>query len=209
MSKIGDTQCLCYIADASTQMGTPLDPTPCYTELQCVSEGMYSVGVTSSRTHSGHQPSTFRASLLSSRLLCILEQRLYFGAAAKDHRRRLGECSASTGIWYVRHAMVHRAPHQIGDMQVAKKERIAEMTDLPAPPAAAKSAAAQAAVDDILNGTGKGSGAEWLQREYFRLMIREATLKQQHESNLRTRRVKRTVTHSNEQRNSCQNKSTE
>lgn len=33
------------------------------------------------------------------------------------------------------------------------------------------------AVDDLLNGTGTGSKEEWLQREYIRLMRREASYK--------------------------------
>ena len=34
----------------------------------------------------------------------------------------------------------------------------------------------QAAVDDILHGTSVDTGTEWLQREYMRMMRREATL---------------------------------
>lgn len=43
----------------------------------------------------------------------------------------------------------------------------------------------QAAVDDILNGTAVNSACEWLQREYIRLMRREARMKQECESKLK------------------------
>lgn len=42
----------------------------------------------------------------------------------------------------------------------------------------------QAAVDDILNGTSINSESEWLQREYARLMRREARMRQECESKL-------------------------
>jgi hypothetical protein len=43
------------------------------------------------------------------------------------------------------------------------------------------------AVNDLLHGTGTGSAQEWLQREYIRLMRREASYKQhaQYESKLK------------------------
>ena len=43
------------------------------------------------------------------------------------------------------------------------------------------------AVNDILHGTGTGSTQEWLQREYIRLMRREASYKRdaQNESKLK------------------------
>jgi len=40
------------------------------------------------------------------------------------------------------------------------------------------------AVNDILHGTNVGSHTEWLQREYIRLMRREAAYKRENESKL-------------------------
>jgi hypothetical protein len=45
------------------------------------------------------------------------------------------------------------------------------------PPPPELDAAVQAAVDDIMNGRTRDSAAEWLQREYVRLMKREARLR--------------------------------
>ena len=45
MLKVGDTQCLRYVAYASTRTGTPPHSIPCQTELQCGSVGTHSVGV--------------------------------------------------------------------------------------------------------------------------------------------------------------------
>lgn len=42
----------------------------------------------------------------------------------------------------------------------------------------------QSAVDDLLNGVTTDSLSEWLQREYIRLMRREAAYKGQNESKL-------------------------
>ena len=41
------------------------------------------------------------------------------------------------------------------------------------------SAEVSAAVDDIINGTSVDSAAEWLQREYIRLMRREFKMKKE------------------------------
>lgn len=63
----------------------------------------------------------------------------------------------------------------------------------------------QAAVDDILNGTSVNTVAEWLQREYVRLMRREARMKQECESKLNAMKIRST----NNDGSSGENRSTE
>ena len=57
------------------------------------------------------------------------------------------------------------------------------------------------AVDDLLNGTAVTSSGEWLQREYIRLMRREAQYRRyENESNLKQNTDKINGEHSNEDR---------
>ncbi len=64
-----------------------------------------------------------------------------------------------------------------------------------------------AAVEDILHGTSVNSHTEWLQREYLRLMRREAKWKQsEHESKLKTTTASSS---SADNGNSVENRSTE
>lgn len=46
----------------------------------------------------------------------------------------------------------------------------------PPPPRPPLAPEVKAAVDDVVNGTSVESSAEWLQREYLRMMHREASL---------------------------------